>query len=81
MAYLEKILAEEKADRIKSLADQLAPINADIEINNKDLDLERNDRVVNERSILENLATDAKKIEDAIILEQSERREMQSEIV
>ena len=81
MAYLEKILAEEKADRIKSLADQLAPINADIEINNKDLDQERNDRVVNERSILENLATDAKKIEDAIILEQSERREMQSEIV
>ncbi len=43
--------------------------------------MERNDRVVNERSILENLATDAKKIEDAIILEQSERREMQSEIV
>jgi len=62
-------LAQEKADRIQSLADQLAPIEAQIEVNNRDLDLERNDRVVNERTILENLATDAKKIEDAILLE------------
>lgn len=62
-------MAQEKADRIQSLADQLAPIEAQIEVNNRDLDLERNDRVVNERTILENLATDAKKIEDAILLE------------
>ena len=62
-------MAQEKADRIQSLADQLAPIEAQIEVNNRDLDLERNDRVVNERTILENLATDAKKIENAILLE------------
>ena len=62
-------MAQEKADRIQSLADQLAPIEAQIEVNNRDLDLERNDRVVNERTILENLANDAKKIEDAILLE------------
>ena len=62
-------MAQEKADRIQSLAYQLAPIEAQIEVNNRDLDLERNDRVVNERTILENLATDAKKIEDAILLE------------
>ena len=62
-------MAQEKADRIQSLADQLAPIEAQIDVNNRDLDLERNDRVVNERTILENLATDAKKIEDAILLE------------
>jgi len=49
------------------LADQLAPINADITQNNTELDLERNDRVVNERLILENLASDARKIEDAIM--------------
>lgn len=81
MAFLEQQLAQEKADRIQSLADQLAPINADITQNNTELDLERNDRVVNERLILENLASDARKIEDAIMQEQAERREMQNEIV
>ena len=69
MTHLEQMLAQEKADRIQSLADQLAPINAQIEVNTRDLDDERSDRVTNERSILENLASDAKKIEDAIILE------------
>jgi hypothetical protein len=48
------------------LADLLAPIDAQIDQNNEDLDAERNDRVKNERMILENLATDAKKIEEAI---------------
>jgi hypothetical protein len=49
MTHLEEMLAQEKADRIQSLADQLAPINAQIEINNNDLDAERSDRVTNER--------------------------------
>ena len=44
-----------------------------IAINNKDLDEERNQRVTNERTILDNLAADAKKIEDAILTEKQER--------
>ncbi len=59
--------AQERADRIKDLGDQLAPINGQIDKNNQDLDDERNDRVKNERMILDNLATDAKKIEDTIL--------------
>ena len=38
-----------------------------METNNKDLDEERNSRVANERMILENLAADAKKIENTIL--------------
>jgi hypothetical protein len=36
---------------------------------NSGLDEERNQRVINERMILDNLATDAKKIEEAILQE------------
>ena len=35
----------------------------------------------NERMILDNLATDAKKIEDTILQEQQERQEMQGDLV
>lgn len=65
--------AQERSDRIQDLADQLAPVNGQIDKNNQDLDDERNDRVKNERMILDNLATDAKKIEDSILQEKSER--------
>ena len=45
------------------------------------MDAERNDRVKNERLILDNLATDAKKIEDSISQEKQERQEMQADLV
>lgn len=64
---LDDMCAQERADRIQDLDDQLAPINDQIDINNKDLDDERNQRVANERTILDNLAADAKKIEDTIL--------------
>ena len=37
--------------------------------------------MTNERMILDNLATDAKKIEDTILQEQQERQEMQGDLV
>ena len=42
-----------------------------------DLEAEKNARVQKEREILENLAEDSAKIEEAILLEQEERLEQQ----
>jgi len=58
---------QERADRIRDLDDALAPLEQQIDVNTADLDEERNQRVTNERTILDNLAADAKKIEDAIL--------------
>ena len=46
-----------------------------------DLEAEKNARVQKEREILENLAEDSRKIEEAILTEQEERLEMQGELV
>lgn len=75
MQYLEDLLAKEKADRIKSLDDQLKPIKEQIAKNFIDLEAEKNARVAKEREILENLAEDSRKIEEAILEEQQERLE------
>lgn len=61
--------AQERADRINDLNDALEPLEQQIDVNTVDLDEERNQRVTNERTILDNLAADAKKIEDAILTE------------
>jgi Skp family chaperone for outer membrane proteins len=81
MKYLEEEVVREREDRIRDLDNLLAPIEDQIAQNNKDLDEERNQRVTNERMILDNLAADAKKIEDTILQEQQERQEQQSELV
>lgn len=78
---LDDMCATERSDRIQDLNDQLSPIEAQIEMNTNDLNEERNQRVTNERMILDNLATDAKKIEDTILQEQQERQEMQGDLV
>ena len=75
MQYLEDLLAKEKANRIKSLDDQLKPIKEQIAKNFIDLEAEKNARVAKEREILENLAEDSRKIEEAILEEQQERLE------
>ena len=75
MQYLEDLLAKEKADRIKSLDAQLKPIKEQIAKNFIDLEAEKNARVAKEREILENLAEDSRKIEEAILEEQQERLE------
>ena len=77
MQYLEDLLAKERNDRITSLNDQLDPINAQMNKNFADLEAEKNARVQKEREILENLAEDSAKIEEAIQLEQEERQEQQ----
>ena len=46
-----------------------------------DLEAEKNARVQKEREILENLAEESAKIEEAIITEQEERQEQQGELV
>ena len=46
-----------------------------------DLEAEKNARVQKEREILENLAEESTKIEEAIITEQEERLEQQGELV
>ena len=46
-----------------------------------DLEAEKNARVQKEREILENLAEESEKIEEAIITEQEERLEQQGELV
>jgi uncharacterized coiled-coil protein SlyX len=46
-----------------------------------DLEAEKNARVQKEREILENLAEESAKIEEAIITEQEERLEQQGELV
>jgi hypothetical protein len=64
---LDDMCEQERADRIRDLDDALAPLEQQIDVNTADLDEERNQRVTNERTILDNLAADAKKIEDAIL--------------
>ena len=81
MQYLEDLLAKERNDRITSLNDQLDPINAQMNKNFADLEAEKNARVQKEREILENLAEDSAKIEEAIQLEQEERQEQQGQLV
>ena len=49
--------------------------------NFKDLEQEKNARVAKEREILENLAEESRKIEEAIFTEQEERLEQQGEMV
>ena len=46
-----------------------------------DLEAEKNARVQKEREILENLAEESRKIEEAIITEQEERLEQQGELM
>ena len=75
------MLAKERADRISSLDNQLAPIKAQMNKNFVDLESEKNARVQKEREILENLAEESAKIEEAIITEQEERLEMQADLV
>lgn len=81
MQHLEDMLAKERNDRITSLNDQLDPINAQMNKNFADLEAEKNARVQKEREILENLAEDSAKIEEAILLEQEERLEQQGQLV
>ena len=81
MTHLENMLAKERADRIQSLNDQLAPIEAQMDKNFSDLEAEKNARVQKEREILENLAEESAKIEEAIQNEQEERQEQQGELV
>ena len=59
----------------------MAAVNVQIEKNFKETRLERDERVASERKILDDLKTDAKKIEDAIVQEQTERLEMQNELM
>ena len=66
MQFLEDMLAKERADRIQSLNDQLDPINKQMDKNFVDLEAEKNARVQKEREILENLAEESRKIEEAI---------------
>lgn len=75
MQYLEDLLAKERNDRIQSLDDQLKPVKEQIAKNFVDLESEKNARVAKEREILENLAEDSRKIEEAILDEQAERLE------
>ena len=80
MQMLEELLAKEKADRIESLDQQLAPINQDIDKAYEDLDIERNARVQKEREILELLTDEASKVEEAITIEQEGRQERQKKL-
>ena len=81
MQMLEDMLAKERDDRIKSLNDQLAPMEAQMEKNFVDLEAEKNARVQKEREILDNLIEEGRKIEDAIMTEQEERLEQQGELM
>ena len=73
MTHLENLLAKERNDRIQSLNDQLDPIHSQMNKNFVDLEAEKNARVQKEREILENLAEESAKIEEAIITEKEER--------
>mmetsp|Transcript_31313 Transcript_31313/g.41447 ORF Transcript_31313/g.41447 Transcript_31313/m.41447 type:complete len:118 (+) Transcript_31313:319-672(+) len=79
--HLEDFLAKERSDRINSLNDQLNPICAQMNKNFADLEAEKNARVQKEREILENLAEESTKIEEAILQEQEERLEQQGDLV
>lgn len=81
MQQLEDLLQKERDDRIKSLNDQLAPMEAQMEKNFVDLEAEKNARVQKEREILDNLIEEGRKIEDAIMTEQEERLEQQGELM
>lgn len=81
MTHLENMLAKERNDRIQSLDDQLNPVRGQMDKNFVDLEAEKNARVQKEREILENLAEDSAKIEEAIIMEQEQRLEQQGELV
>ena len=81
MQHLEDLLQKERDDRIKSLNDQLAPMEAQMDKNFVDLEAEKNARVQKEREILENLAEEGRKIEDAIMTEAEERLEQQGELM
>ena len=75
MTFLENLLAKERSDRIQSLNDQLDPVRAQMNKNFGDLEAEKNARVAKEREILDNLAEESSKIEEAIVIEQEERLE------
>ena len=75
MQYLEDLLAKEREDRVRSLDEQLKPIKEEIDRDFVELEKEKNERVAKEREILENLAEDSRKIEEAILKEQEERLE------
>ena len=81
MTHLENLLAKERSDRIQSLNDQLEPIHNQMSKNFVDLEAEKNARVQKEREILENLAEESAKIEEAILTEQEERLEQQADLV
>ena len=66
MKFLEDELARERSDRIQSLNDQLDPINKGMDTEFANLEAEKNARVAKEREILQNLAEDGRKIEEAI---------------
>ena len=75
MQSLEDALNKEREDRIESLDTKLAPINEQIEKANADLEAEKNARVQKEREILDLLAEEASKVEDAINIEREGRVE------
>jgi len=66
---LENMLKQERDDRLSSLDDQLKPVRAQMTKNFADLETEKNTRVQKEREILENLAEESRKIEEAILQE------------
>ena len=59
----------------------MAPINAQMDKNFLELIAEKNARVQKEREILENLAEEGRKIEEAIMTEAEERLEQQGELM
>lgn len=69
------MLKKEREDRIRSLDEQLAPIHDEMDLDFVNLEAERTARVQKEREILENLAENARKIEEAIMTEKEERQE------
>ena len=75
------MLKKEREDRISSLDEQLAPIHDEMDLDFVNLEAERTARVQKEREILENLAENARKIEEAILTEKEERQEQQGELM
>eukprot|EP00352_Strombidinopsis_acuminata_P005787 CAMPEP_0176365152 /NCGR_PEP_ID=MMETSP0126-20121128/20268_1 /TAXON_ID=141414 ORGANISM="Strombidinopsis acuminatum, Strain SPMC142" /NCGR_SAMPLE_ID=MMETSP0126 /ASSEMBLY_ACC=CAM_ASM_000229 /LENGTH=66 /DNA_ID=CAMNT_0017722035 /DNA_START=337 /DNA_END=537 /DNA_ORIENTATION=+ len=66
MQALEEMLKQERDDRRQSLQDQLDPIHKGMKDQFIGLENERNGRVQKEREILDNLAEESYKIEEAI---------------
>ena len=75
MQFLEDELARERSDRIQSLNDQLDPVNKGMDTEFANLEAEKNARVAKEREILQNLAEDGRKIEEAIQNEREQRQQ------